>query len=66
MAYREYEKLPPPTKEEIAENRTEGLERAWIDLTLGARKPQNKSEERLLKQIKKGLSEGAIFEIPLG
>lgn len=43
---------------------TEEMNKAAIDLMFGRRKPKNKFEERLLKQIKEIESKGGIVDLP--
>jgi len=56
---------PHFTKEELDEMRTDGMARAIIELQLGMRKPKNKGEEELLKQIKEAEAKGWTIHLPL-
>lgn len=61
----EFELAPHYTKEELAEQKVGGMTRVILELQLGKRKPRNKEEEELLKQIREGEAKGQVLTMPL-
>ena len=56
---------PYPTKEEEPEGELEKLQKVILDLHLGRRKPENKEEEKLLKEIRDAEAKGQTLHLPL-
>ena len=56
--------VPPPKKKKLKEMTYEEMGKAIVELQLG-RKPKNKEEEELLKEIRDAESKGYTIDLPL-
>ena len=56
---------PHLTKEEIEEGKSEGIYKVYLDLQLRRRKPQNKEEEEIFKEILDAEAKGYTIDLPL-
>ena len=56
---------PHFTKEELEEMKVGGMQKVILDLQLGRRKPKNKEEEELLKEIRDAEAKGQTLHLPL-